>query len=272
MVRIDIRRTRRPAFPPTEDTSMNERVLRRPVRLGLAIAGLALTTIVGETSAQIDCGGVVGPKQTVTLTGNVGPCDGGSVALTVDAGTLDLGGFSLICDDTDENGAVPDGIALTGKKARLRNGSVVGCDTGVLVLGDGKATVEGVTASNSVNDGIGVGSDKNKITGNNASGNGEDGIDLISSADKNKVTGNTFSSNGDEGIDVSGSKNKLIGNTANANGSDGIDAGPSTRKNKIVGNTVTGNGGADLQSSGGPCKANVWKKNTFQTSSDSCLK
>jgi parallel beta-helix repeat protein len=239
--------------------------------LGLATA-LPVALVSPEASGQIACGGVVGPKETVTLTADVGPCDGGTIALTVNAGTLDLGGFSFLCADTNGDGAVPDGIELTGKKARLRNGSVLGCDTGVLVLGEGKSAVEGITASGSVNDGIGVASDKNKISGNVSSGNGEDGIELISSADRNKVTGNTFSNNGDEGIDVSGNKNKLVGNTVNGNGEDGIDVSSNARKNKIVRNTVTGNANADLQSSGGSCKANAWKKNTFGTRSDSCLK
>jgi parallel beta-helix repeat protein len=242
--------------------------MRRPFLLLSALAG---ALAVAEASAQIACGGTVDPKQTVTLTGNVGPCDGGSVVITVNGGTLDLGGFSLTCADTNTDGEVPDGIALTGKKSKLRNGSVLGCDTAVIVVGDGKSTVEGVTASGSVNDGIGIGSDKNKIVGNISTGNGEDGIDLISSADKNKVIGNNFSSNGDEGVDVTGNKNKVVGNTVNGNGTDGIDVDDSAKKNKILSNNVQGNAAVDLQASGGSCKANKWKKNTFGTRSADCL-
>ena len=201
-----------------------------------------------DARAQIACGGIVGPGQTVTLTGNVGPCDDVAVAITVDGGTLDLGGFTLSCADTDEDNALPTGIELNGKKAQVRNGSVVGCFNGVRVEGSGKGVVTGMTLSGNASDGVQVRSDKNKITANTTSGNG------------------------DEGVDVLGSKNKIIGNTTTGNGADGIDVSSSARKNKILRNTSTGNAGADLQDSGAGCKANKWKQNTFGTKSSDCIK
>lgn len=228
----------------------------------------------GGAVAQIACGDTVGPGQTVTLTGNVGPCDNLRAAITVDSGTLDLGGFTVLCADLDENGKsnLPYGVELAGKKAAVRNGTVTGCYHGVRVGGAEKSSVEGVTASSNAVDGFNVDGKKNKLSGNVSTGNGEDGIDLVPGADKNKITGNTISSNRDEGIDVSGNKNTLTGNTTTANGEDGIDVAAAAKKNKIMRNTATGNADRDLNNSGASCKANTWRTNTFVTSSASCIK
>jgi parallel beta-helix repeat protein len=222
----------------------NTMMVRTAALCGL-LAGLAGTP---DARAQVGCGDTVGPGQTATLTGDVGPCDDVGAAITVDGGTLDLGGFTVSCADTDGDNALPVGIQVEGTKAQVRNGTVTGCYNGVRVDGSGKAVVTGVNASQNATDGVQIRSDKNKVTATTATGNA------------------------DEGFDVLGSKNKVIGNTATGNGSDGIDVGSSARKNKVIRNVSTGNDGADLQASGASCKANRWRKNTFTTRSDDCLK
>ena len=255
---------------------------------------VAFCVAAGPARAQVTCGATVGPRGTTTLTADLGPCDGGDVALFVDSATLDLGGHTVSCADTDGDGTVPDGIGLVGRKARLQNGTVVGCRFGVVLAEKGKHRVEGITATGNAQDGIFVveGSTKNKVTGNNSSsnldegiqvegdkntvtgntatGNGDDGINVVG-ADKNKLSGNTASGNGEEGFDIVGTKNTLKDNTANGNSTRGIDVDGT--KNKITGNTANGNVGGDAIDAAGTagCRQNKWRRNTFGTSSPSCI-
>jgi parallel beta-helix repeat protein len=261
-------------------------------RLAISV-GLAAGVVVATSPAaraQLNCGDTVAKGQTVTLTADLGPCDGVENAVIIDSGVLDLGGHTVSCADTDGDGDVPDGLYLRGPKARVRNGTVVGCDDNVWVGGGGKHTVENITSTAAVDDGFYVASTtaknrltgntavsnaddgiecrgkKNKIEGNVVSNNGEDGIDLPD-ADKNKVIGNTATGNADDGIEATtGTKNKILGNTSTGNGDYGIGVGGD--KNKVVGNTASGNGTADI---GGNC-TNKYKNNTFVTSVPSCIK
>lgn len=263
-------------------------------RLGITL-GLAAGAIVATASgarAQLNCGDTVAKGQTVTLTADLGPCDGSSAdsAVIID-GILDLGGHTVFCADNDTNGEVPDGLYLRGAKSQARNGTVSGCDDNVYVGGPGKHTVEGITSTGAAEDGFYVASTsaknrlrgntstasvddgfecrgtKNKIEDNVASNNGEDGIDLPE-ADKNKVVGNTATGNADDGIEATnGTKNKILGNTSSGNGDYGIGVGGD--KNKVVGNTASGNATADI---GGNC-TNKYKNNTFATAvPTSCIK
>jgi len=250
-----------------------------------------LALVPGVAGAQVACGDVVTKGATVTLTADLGPCDGSSAtdaALAVDGGTLDLGGRTVTCADTDEDGDVPQGIVLTGKKSKLRNGTVAGCANGVVLLDQGKHRVEGITATGSVehgvvadddggksklvgvtatgngNDGMNVESDKNKITDAVTTGNVSDGIDLTSDADKNKVTNARAEDNGDNGIEAGGDKNKLTDCTAIGNAANGIDFGG--EKNKVKGGTAQSNGGFDVND----CTDNKVKGLAFTTASPDC--
>jgi hypothetical protein len=84
---------------------------------------------------------VVQKGQKVTLTADVGPCDGDSgsdAAIFLDGGTLDLAGHTVTCSDVDTNGDTSQGIALFGKKSKVMNGTVVGCQNGIFLAGDEK--------------------------------------------------------------------------------------------------------------------------------------
>lgn len=270
---------------------MSTRRVPTPKHVWLCVAATAaLMSLAAPCAvAQVACGGSLGPRGTTTLTSDVGPCDGVAAAITVDSATLDLGGRTVTCADGNGDGDVPDGIVLLGKKARLRNGTVVGCRFGVALLGTGKHRVEGVTSRGNVQDGINVVSSKNKVSGNTtpdnddgiqvdgdknkltsnvANDNREDGIDILN-ADKNKLTGNTASGNADEGFEITGTKNKLTANTAIGNFSNGIDV--DGVKNRIIRNTATGTiNGPDIIDTA-PCGSNVWRRNTFGTRAPSCI-
>lgn len=246
---------------------------------GILLAALAAWTPT-DAAAQLACGDTVPEGAKVTLTQDIGPCDGMNTAIILESATLDLGGHTLTCAEMNDDGDVPWGVVLSGKKAQVRNGTIVGCYAGVYVDDTGKHRVEGLTVTRSWRDGIYVASDssknriagnilvangddgmevrgdKNKITGNMAQDNGEDGID-ITSADKNSITRNTATGNADDGIEASGTANKVSGNTSNGNGGWGIAIIGS--KNKVVGNAASGNSG-DI--GGSSCSANRFKRNT----------
>jgi hypothetical protein len=257
-------------------------------RAALVVAILIAPVVA---AAQVSCGTIVGKGETVTLTADVGPCDGDSgstAALQVRGGTLDLGGRTVRCGDLNVDGEVPQGIVLSDKKSKVMNGSVVGCANGIAIGGNGKHLVERVTSQNSLDDGfdiiqgpnknklidvtaiangsdgIKVDSDKNKITNAVTTGNAEDGIDLTSTADKNKITNARSENNGDDGIEVGGNKNKVKLSTAIANGEDGVDFGGV--KNKVTGGSAQSNGAFDLND----CSGNKVKKFSFTTASADC--
>ncbi|MGH7341647.1 MAG: NosD domain-containing protein, partial [Candidatus Rokuibacteriota bacterium] len=254
-------------------------------------AGLA-AAIAADARAQVACGDTIGKGQTVTLTADVGPCDDNSndALIVVDSGVLDLGGRTVTCDDANTDGELPLGIVLTGKKAQVRNGTVVGCRSNVFFGGSGKHRLENVTARAAVrygfyisdnspknqlianvadangDDGFQIQSDKNKIEGNTSQNGEDDGFD-VTDASKNKFTGNTATGNSNSGIEATGSKNKIVANTSTGNGSYGIGVG--AKKNKVIGNTATGNGISDIFGTE-PCGQNKFKDNIFGTGA-SCV-
>jgi parallel beta-helix repeat protein len=255
----------------------------------IALAGL-VAAAAPAARAQVACGDTIGKGQTVTLTADVGPCDGVESAIIIESGVLDLGGHTLSCADTNGNGRFSYGLDIRGKKAVVRNGTVTGCIDNVYVAGS-KHTVEGITATaaqrygfyvastssknrlagntatGNADDGFQARGSKHTIEGNTASANGEDGIDLTE-AKKVKVTGNTSSGNSDDGIEATGTRNTISGNTSIGNADDGIAVGD--RKNKVTGNTSTGNGSTDILAEE-PCKNNKFKDNTFVVSPSSCV-
>lgn len=264
-------------------------------RIGITFAlaaGLVAATASGPR-AQVACGDTINKGQTVTLTGDVGPCDDNAedALIVVDSGVLDLGGRTVICADANADGELPLGIVLTGKKAQVRNGTVVGCRSNVFLGGSGKHRVEAVTVRSAVRYGFFIDDDskKNRLTGNVADVNGDDGFQIQSAKNKiegntsqngaddgfdvtqgiaNKIVGNTATGNVNSGIEATGSRNKIVGNTSTGNGSYGIGVG--ARANKVIGNTATGNGLTDIYGSS-PCEQNKFKNNTFGTGA-SCVK
>jgi hypothetical protein len=261
--------------------------LRKRILAVLLAGWLAPCAAIG----QVTCGTTIGKGETVTLTADVGPCDGDSsttAALVVEGGRLDLGGHTVTCADTDLDGGVPQGIVVIGKKSRVMNGTIIGCMNCLAVGGvgrhrlaglvvrdcaqDGVDVAEGsknklsdITASGCGEDGFHVRSDKHKLINAVATGNGGDGIDLTSSADKNKLTQCQSNANGDAGMEIGGGKNKVKDSTANMNVEDGVDFGG--ERNKLIRVVAQGNGAFDLRD----CVGNKVKNGTFTTGTEDCL-
>ncbi len=267
---------------------------RSPILSPIRAAALAavVQALAGDPSpaaAQAVCEGYVGPGETLVLSADLGPCDGEFEALLVEGGTVDLGGHTVSCADTNGDGVLPYGIVLVGKKAQLRNGTVTGCYHNVMLEDRGRHTVENVTAEGAAvdgfqlhssrnrfygntalgngDDGIQIADQKNKLSGNVAQGNVEDGIDVVAGG-RHKLSDNAASGNGDDGVDVGGDRNKLVGNESTANADTGIRVGG--ERNSVLANTATGNGGLDIQGIE-PCTANKYRDNVFGQAAGSCV-
>ncbi len=110
----------------------------------------------------IGCGATLGPGGAFVLDNDVGPCGGPDPALTLISATLDLAGHTVSCSTT-----AIYGIEVKGRRSRVRNGTVRGCGSGVVLLEQGSHEVRKVTASEN-SAGFRVGSNQNKLSSNTA--------------------------------------------------------------------------------------------------------
>jgi parallel beta-helix repeat protein len=227
----------------------------------------ALGLIQPASATAVSCGQTLDSGDFV-LESDLGPCDDtdGAAALTVNGtpdipATLDLAGFSVICQDLDGKKGVPLGIVLTGSNVTVMNGRVIGCKRGVEVGGTGAHQVKSVIAENSTAEGFlvkssgnrlkrnkanggaqgfAVGSSHNLLSTNIADGNTEAGFKIAGS--RNRIKTNTGSGSGGAGFDVTGGgRLRLTGNTASGNTGPGVAL--ASAHSKVDGNTATGNGG-----------------------------
>ena len=133
-------------------------------------------------------------------------------------------------------------------------------------------------------------SSNNLFTSNNILDNGSAGgspparasagvfIGLIANvfSNRNTVRGNIVNGNSRRGIVVGGANNKIQSNTASLNTNAGAGVGiwisTTAIDTTIQSNTALGNSFLDvLDFSPNPCVDNIWKNNTFVTSSDVCI-
>jgi parallel beta-helix repeat protein len=163
-------------------------------------------------------------QSIVTLTGN--DCIGnGGEGMFLDSPGLVVQGNR--CDGNLGDGLVvfTNDATVTGNTAsrNLHNGLMV---SGASLPADGTGTtgsdnvIDGNSAEGNMGDGfVLVGGSNNSFTHNKASGNGDDGVDLETTACTNTVVdGNNFSSNGHEGIDNTGTDTDITDNVCRKNG------------------------------------------------------
>ena len=258
------------------------------MRRVVLVAAFVVCPLASSATAQIACGSLIRRGEKVTLTADVGPCDGVDAAIILDGGSLDLAGHMVGCADLDGDGDLSLGVVLLGRKATLRNGTVIGCSDGVGLGGDGKHRVSNVTARASSSDGFDAipGADKCRLVDVVAVENGDDGIQLRSdgsrlvralttdnlddgvelweSAEKNALVETRAERNADEGILVLGTRNKLAKPAATDNGTIGIDL--TGIANKLSGGSAASNGAYDLAN----CDGNRVRKITFGTATPDC--
>lgn len=216
----------------------------------LAVASLALcVALAGASTAagqSTGCGSVVGPNQTVVLTADL-VCTRLTGGITViGPATLDLGGRLIGCAaETDR--AI--GVTLVGKRAQLRNGSVLGCKVGVEMAGEGRHRVEQVVATANVEAAFRLDSGASTLRGSTGSGTTH-GIDFVVRGDRNVLDGNTTLVAGLQpapiGFRVLGNSNRLRDNTAANHVQSGFVVDFPFERNVLQGNTAIGNGSAGV--------------------------
>lgn len=198
----------------------------------------------------IGCGAILGPGGTFVLDSDVGPCGGPSPALTLISATLDLAGHAVSCSTT-----AIYGIDVEGKNSTVRNGTVSGCGNGIVLLDHGSHKVRMVTASGNVT-GFTVGSSRNKLTSNTATGNEFAGFAV--GGGHNQLTGTTASGS-EFGFLFQGATNSLLSNNTATDNSNGFEMFGCS------GNLLTSNTASDNQSDGFEGDLNTnnrWAANT----------
>ena len=221
-------------------TLTKRRVLRfyRSLVVGLLgvciMAGLSFAKHPKHTPKKlIDCGDTI--TGYTKLTGNLN-CETyeGDQALTVDGGTLDLNGYSVI------GNSKINCIMMTGG-ATLRNGTVMNCKEGILIEGD-RNKIMSVKAFNNARRGFRItGGRENQLYKCTAKENGRKGFS-IEEGDDNLLNDCSAMNNGQQGFSIEdGDGNKIYHSKAIANCRDGIeiDAGEG---NRVVNNFVEDNG------------------------------
>jgi parallel beta-helix repeat protein len=225
-----------------------ERLGRPARRLAIAVgsvSALALAVLADPAAAQVRCGDVIGPNETVTLTGNLNNCPPGAPALTViGPATLDLNDFSVSCLPSGNTTA--KGIVVVGKRARVRNGVVRRCANGIALLGEGSHRVDGVMADRSdagtttdTGSGFRVVSDNNRIETSTAIESTTFGFFI--SGDKNRLKKNLSILNRETGfLALFTERNVFQENVANDNGANGFSIDNGSR-NSLVKNRAETN-------------------------------
>ena len=251
----------------------------RRVVIGAVLAVALVAAFGGARGARaatpLDCGAVV--TATTTLTADIGPCNQGGIVIAASGVTLDLGGHTI-----QGKPRVGDGVGVLFNhvtNARVTNGTVMGFDAGVQIMGGGSNEVDhvfarrniaGVKSDKNLGDGITIfQSNNNVITGNTVVNNGPySGISVVDDASApsigssgnvisfNTVTANTAAAAGasvtqDDGIRIEGPNatgTVVENNTVTQNGLDGIavfadqTTGFPNTGTQVLNNTVTGNG------------------------------
>jgi hypothetical protein len=206
---------------------------------GIASAGLSFGTaavlgLLAGPALAVECGDEI--TGTARLDRDLICATGDDPALTLNGGTLDLGGFAVVCD------GIEVGILLEGRGAHLRDGAVTGCELAVWLAGAGGHLVQGVTASAS-NQGVLIDeeSDGNRLLRSRVLRGSNDAAVQVD-GDRNQLRFNDIAGSDDQGFEVSGNDNRIEDN-AIGGVAEGVQlAGDANRvlRNHIIGATERG--------------------------------
>jgi hypothetical protein len=251
--------------------------MRFTLKSALATTSLLLGLAMASPAAAVQCGDTIGPNQTVTLQADL-LCDLTTGGLTViGPAEVHLAGYDIKCQDLTQTGAVPVGIEILGRKAKVYGSSdnvfgiVSDCFYGGAVRGEGRHTVEGVMVQRGHEAGFYVASGKNtlrqnytdqgpygfvvegqstnnKLFDNFAIFHGHNGFHIHGS--KHQLQRNTAALNEGDGFRVNGVGHKLRGNLADRNGFDGFDVQGDAQQVTLQQNRATANGKEGFEVSG----------------------
>lgn len=236
----------------------------------LAAVSLAAT----DAGAELQCGDTILPGQKVRLEADVGPCSDATGGITiVGPATLDLNGHAIKCllhPHLDEN---PTGITAIGKRAKIKNGSVLLCRNGIELKDEGRHRVTGMTMAVSAYFGMRVHSDRNVVKGNLAIQNKDIGYEVL--GERNTLKKNRSEENDFAGFIIEGHSHRVIKNEAIDDHDVGLWIKPRNGEgspNKIIRNTAESST-AEYDIVAGPtaCQEHIFKANQFNYSSHGCV-
>lgn len=238
----------------------------------LAVAALFASLALGTTEASaLECGDTILPGQKVRLEANVGPCTDATGGITiVGPAKLDLNGFAVTCQLHTELHRNPPGIRIVGERARVQNGRVVACGTGVQVHGQGRHRVKKVEAALSGRDGFEIDSEGNVLKDNHALRSRDDGFAVLSQ--RNTLKKNLAADNEGYGIVVGGHSQRIIRNDSIDNVDGGMIVIPHGQgPSRIIRNVLSSPDALDIQASQQACDENVFRRNLFGDASHTCV-
>jgi hypothetical protein len=163
-----------------------------------------LSLMVPTVFAQVMCGDVI--TTDTVLEADVGPCySNNDPALTIQGpAALDLNTFTVFCDPEDRR----DGIYLIGRGAKLLNGTLKNCNSGVELMGTGHHRVTEIVSKDNNGDCFKIheGSDRNMVTSNTSHGFACDN-GFENSGNNNMLTNNLASDHDDSCYENHGNEN-----------------------------------------------------------------
>ncbi len=241
----------------SEDFSKNS---HRPTRwctreLVISVLFLCLKCLPGLAYA-ISCGDTIFPGESVVLDSDLIDCTESPALTIVGRADVDLNDKSISCALASDGNSVTTnsiGIQVEGQKARVRNGKIENCYTGVRVEGSGKHKLYGLVVLHTVDFkrgedfggfGLLVLSNRNRFTENtilNISGEGfvlGQAENPLVSAKHNILKQNVVSGSGDHAYRIkNGTHNLLLHNVAEDSVTEGFRS--QDRYNKFIRNVAT---------------------------------
>jgi parallel beta-helix repeat protein len=195
----------------------------------LILAGIVVSFEgYGSAAYAIDCGDTIYPGEKVKLNGDLN-CNTDPAIKIIGPATLDMKDHTIYGQEEIV------GIKVEGEGAKVMNGTVTGCDQGVVIAGEGGHQILKVAAQENYGDGFLVRSDNNQFIDSTAESNEDAGFRVY--GDGNRFVNNAAVNNNDEGFDINGDQNELTNNTADGNRSDAIEI--DGNYNRLINNTAS---------------------------------
>jgi len=236
---------------------------------GVFAAGLGIALAVGASpaSAQLACGGTVGPTGAFELDQDLVCDDTTDPALQiVGPVVVDLRGHSI---SADPDAAPNVGVLVEGEGAVLRNGTIEGFGfqpgssygDGVVVAGTGRHLLKRLRVRNNADAGIEVreGSEHNRLAHNTLSRNGDEGINIRENVADTEIAHNKAIGNGEEGFVDGGIRSTYVRNHATGSVKVGFQIFSSAADTQLLNNVSVRNNekGFLLGGTGALVKGNV---------------
>ena len=257
------------------------------IMLVLCAAAVALTVGVSTATAAPACG-------TVTSNTTLGSDCSGPLTVGASGITVDLGGHSVLCSGVPGVTGIDVG---SWSNVLVENGSVDGCEEGVLADGGDSNQFVALTLTNNnvgfeVSNSVSTTIMRNKVTNSPFTGvllfqtSGfvvhrntvlDSGIGIFDNGGTNNVISLNSASRGvgisDVGILLNAKSDTVVRNSTVANGTGIWVSVPSVPPgaNRLLANTSTDNNVLDMRDDAAGCDSNIWKANTFITANQPCI-